>query len=285
MQFLPFRNGKIAYERLGQGPTLLFLHNGGTSHHIWQGVMERLCDSFDVIGIDLLGYGESSKPGSNYDMATYVASVKQVLDTLGVDKVCLVGNCMGSAISLHFAATYPERVQGLVLVNPLTEQTFKGGWLAWVLKLRQASPKTVGWMYDQLGKLRLPRVFATPSLAFQLGPRGVSKGLHHDTELARHFASRGQLHSLLSVLADIRAYAEVDQFKVAEHKGFPPIATVWGRKNRVLSAKAGEALDQCLRPVESKALGDCGHLAMMEAPDEVAAFIRDFHSRYVRKQA
>lgn len=282
MQFIPFRDGRIAYERMGQGPTLLFLHNGGTSHHIWQGVMERLSDSFDVVGIDLLGYGESSKPGTGYDMATYVASVKQVLDALKVDQVCLVGNCMGSAISLHFTAAYPARVQGLVLVNPLTEQTFKGGWLSWVLKLRQASPHAVGWLYDKLGALRLPRVLAAPSLAFQLGPRGVKQGLHHDRELSQHFASQGQLHSLLSVLADIRAYAEVDQFKVTEHQGFPPIATVWGRKNRVLSAKAGAELDQCLRPVQTSALPDCGHLAMMEAPDEVAAFIRDFHANHVR---
>lgn len=282
MQFVPFRGNNIAYERMGQGPTLLFLHNGGTSHHIWRGVMERLSDSYDVIGIDLLGYGESSKPGDSYDMATYVTSVKQVLDSLGVTGVCLVGNCMGSAIAMHFAAAWPERVQGLVLVNPLTEQTFKGGWLSWVLKLRQVSPRFVGWAYDKLGHLRLPRLLAGPSLAFQLGPRGIKQGLQHDEELSRHFASQGQLHSLLSVLADIRAYAEVDKFKVAEHKDFPPIATVWGSKNRVLSAKVGSDLDQCLRPVSTTALPDCGHLAMMEAPDEVAAFIRDFHINHVR---
>lgn len=283
MQFIPFADNSIAYERLGSGPTLLFLHNGGTSHRIWQGVMARLSDRFDVIGIDLLGYGESSKPGSGYDMATYVAMVAQVLDTLQVEKACLVGNCMGSAIALHFTAAYPQRVQGLVLVNPLTEQTFKGGWLSWVLKLRQASPRTVGWVYEKLGRVRLPRLLAAPSLAFQLGPRGVKAGLQHDEELARHFASEGQLHSMLSVLADIDAYAQVDQFNVADHADFPPVATLWGRKNRVLSAKLGEELDQCLQPVASTALPDCGHLAMMEAPAEVANFIREFHANYVSR--
>lgn len=283
MQFLTFRGHAIACERQGSGPALLFLHNGGTSHHIWRGVMARLRDGFDVIAIDLLGYGDSSRPGSGYDMETYVALVGQVLDTLQVDKVCLVGNCMGSAIALHYAQAHPQRVQGLVLVNPLTEQTFKGGWLAWVLKLRQAAPRTVGPIYDGLGRLKLPRMLAAPSLAFQLGSRGVKQGLHHDDELARHFAARGQLQALLAVLADIDAYAEVDRFRARE--GFPAVATLWGRRNRVLSVRVGETLNQCLRPVASSVLPDCGHLAVMEAPDEVARFIREFHARHVSPAA
>lgn len=275
MKTLPFREWTIAYTRQGQGPTILFLHNGGTSHHIWTDVAERLSSTYDTITIDLLGYGESSKPGDSYTMDVYVDMVRTVLDTLDVPKAHLVGNCMGSAISLHFAKAYPDRVQTLSLVNPLTEGTFKKGWLAGVLKARQLAPNVIGGAYRKLSGIRLPRWTASSSLAFQLGRKGRKKRIQHDEALQQLHASDGQLRSMLEVLADIDAYAEIDTPGFAQNIPHP-IMTLWGENNRILSARAGEDLNATLAPRRRHRIDGCGHLVMMEAPEEVAAHIATF---------
>ena len=281
IQFLPFRDWTIAYERMGKGPSLLFLHNGGTSHHIWLPAMERLQDSFDVTAIDLLGYGDSSKPGDHYDMDTYVDMVIAVLDKLNIEKVTLVGNCMGAAISAHLIQRVPERILGAVLVNPLTEATFSAGWLGLVLKARQLAPGIVGPIYKQLGRIRLPKWTAPMTLAFQMGARGRGAGLQKHAELGRHHASAGQLHSMLSVLADIDNYAAVDHIQRTAKSSAVPVATFWGGSNLVLSAKKGEQLNAQLQSVQCGVLPDCGHLVMLEAPDEIADFIRKFHAEHL----
>lgn len=282
MKTLTFRTWEIAYERFGHGPSVLFLHNGGTSHHIWRDVMERMQDRFDVIAVDLLGYGESSKPGHGYTMDVYVDMVRIILDTLELSDVDLVGNCMGSAISLHFARQYPTRVRSLVLVNPLTEATFSQGWLAGVLKARQLSPTVIGGAYRKFSSIRLPGWTARSALAFQLGKRGRKKGVQKDPTLKNLHTSDGQLRSLLEVLADIDAYAAIDTPEFATD--LPPILTIWGESNRILSSRAGQNLNQNLQPEDAYTIGDCGHLVMMEAPEEVSSIIEGFIASNPRQE-
>ena len=284
MQQLNFREWTIAYRRMGQGEPVVFLHNGGTSHHIWLQVMEQLQGEYDCIAVDLLGYGASSKPADAYTMDIYVDMVRTLLDTLELDRVSIVGNCMGSAIALHAARALPERFRAMVLVNPLTEATFSAGWLAGALKARKAAPGLVGGLYRGLSQFQLPRWTASSTLRFQIGRRGAEQGVHKDPTLQAQHASDGQLRSMLAVLADIDAYAEIDAPNFAEK--LPPIATIWGEDNRILSAKVGKNLHQHLRPEASHALKGCGHLVMMEAPEEVADAIREhFRSTSTTQEA
>lgn len=274
MHVLSWNNASIAYVRKGAGIPLLFIHNGGTSHAIWLDVIDRLADRYDCIALDLLGYGASSKPQSGYTMDEYVALIVALLDALELPSAFLVGNCMGSAISVHTARSYPERVRGLVLINPLTEATFQAGWLAAALALRQRAPRLAAPLFRGLGALQLPRWTAPLTLAFQLGRSGRKRGVQKHEGLQECHSSEGQLRSMLAVLDDIDAYAEVDRFVPPAY--FPPIMTVWGEQNRVLSAHAGEALNATLRPRTAYRLPDCGHLLMMESPDELASMIRTF---------
>lgn len=274
MQKIPFRNWSISYRRMGSGPALLFLHNGGTSHRIWAPVMERLAPRHDVIAVDLLGYGASSKPGHDYTMSVYVDLVQCVLDTLRLPQVTLVGNCMGSAIALHFAHRHPERVAALVLLNPLTRDTISRAKLAPVLSLQRHGPRIARTLFGQAARLRLPRWTAGTALAMQFGPLGRRAGLTKDTALRALHSSEGQLRSMLAVLDDIEAYEAIDRGALTEP--MPPICTIWGQRNQILSAAAGRELNTKLRPRAEHMLPDCGHLAMMEMPDEVAAIVERF---------
>jgi pimeloyl-ACP methyl ester carboxylesterase len=175
---------------------------------------------------------------------------------------------------MSYARLHPERVSSLVLINPLTEATFSSGGLATALKLRQASPTVVGGLYKRLGLLTLPAWTAPMTLTFQLGSLGRKRGVHRNPSLQACHSSDGQLQSMLEVLADIEAYAQLDRF--VPPADFPERMTIWGEENRVLSARAGERLNRTLAPVRGARLAQCGHLPMLEHPDEVSSLIEQF---------
>ena len=259
------------------------LHNGGSSHAIWQDVADRLAGNYEIFALDLLGFGNSAKPGAGYTLDNYVAMLEEFVSSRGLDKVALVGNCMGCAISLAFTDRHPDKVRALVLCNPLTEATFLGGWLGPLLWLRERLPGINRQVYRVLGHLKLTNGIGSAATAFQLGPRGRALKVHRSPEVFGPYAATGQLESLLGVLDDLENYSVIDNLE--PQPGFPPICTIWGLKNKIVSPKAGRRLNSTLHPARQEWLPDSGHLLMLEQPDEVASIIDGFLQAAVTTQA
>ncbi len=274
METFDFRGLPIAYTRAGEGRPLVFLHNGGTSHAIWREVTARLGDKYEVFALDLFGYGASAKPESGYTLENYVGMVGEFVGHHGLKPVTLVGNCMGSAMSLAFAKNRPQDVRALVLVNPLTEATLLAGWLGALHRLQRGAPGVAEKLYGLLGRFQAPSWSAAQALSFQLGSRGRARGVQHNPDLCACYSSEGQMRSLFGILSDLGNFGTLDRFTPG--KDFPPICTIWGLENRVLSAKAGRELNKTLRPQREEWLSDCGHLPMLERPEEVTATIEEF---------
>ena len=274
MESFDFRGLSIAYEHTGQGEPMVMLHNGGSSHAIWTDVANRLAGKYEVFALDLLGFGDSAKPGTGYTLGNYVAMLEEFVSTRGLEKVVLVGNCMGCAISLAFTERHPDKVKALVLCNPLTEATFLGGWLGPLLWLRERMPGINRQVYEVLGHLKLTNGIGSGASLFQLGPRGRALKVHRRPEICGPFAATGQLESLLGVLDDLENYSVLDN--LAPPPGFPPICTIWGLQNKIVSPKAGRRLNSTLHPARQEWLPDSGHLLMLEQPDEVASIIDGF---------
>lgn len=274
MESFDFRGLPIAYEHTGQGEPVIMLHNGGSSHAIWGAVADRLAANYEIFALDLLGFGNSAKPGAGYTLDNYVAMLEEFVSSRTSGKVALVGNCMGSAISLAFTDRHPDKVKALVLCNPLTESTFLGGWLGPFLWIRERMPAINRQVYRLLGQLKLTNGIGSVATLFQLGPRGRALKLYRNPELCGPYAATGQVESLLGVLDDLQNYSVIDD--LAPQQGFPPICTIWGLKNKMVSPKAGRRLDSTLHPARQERLPDCGHLLMLERPDEVASIIDGF---------
>ena len=87
----------MAYlNRNGSGPTVLFVHGFSANKDSWLRLIDYLPSSYQVIAPDLAGHGDSSSEAAmGYGLFSQAERLKQLLDTLEIDKVHIVGNSMG----------------------------------------------------------------------------------------------------------------------------------------------------------------------------------------------
>jgi pimeloyl-ACP methyl ester carboxylesterase len=106
-----------AYRMAGRGPAVLFLHGIGDDSSTWLDLLASLSGDFTVIAPDLLGHGESAKPRADYSVAAYACGMRDLLTTLDIDRVTVVGHSLGGGVAMQFAYQFPERCERLVLVG------------------------------------------------------------------------------------------------------------------------------------------------------------------------
>jgi pimeloyl-ACP methyl ester carboxylesterase len=100
-----------------KGPTIVCVHGLTANHTCWASVADVLSPAYRVIAYDLRGRGESDKPDKGYSLALHNDDLEGLLDHFSLKKAVLVGHSLGAHIALRFAATHPERVSKLVLVD------------------------------------------------------------------------------------------------------------------------------------------------------------------------
>lgn len=120
-QFLTVSDGlKLHYrdEGLEGGDVLVLVHGFAASLHTWEPWVEHLRDDYRVISLDLPGHGLSRNPdGDKMNPGHFGEVIAEMTAQLGADTFVLVGNSMGGATAWQFALEYPERLDGLVLVD------------------------------------------------------------------------------------------------------------------------------------------------------------------------
>ena len=114
---------RMHYHERGSGEPVLFLHGGGQGSGGWTNWKENLdffADAgYRAIAPDAIGYGLSSKPeDGQFDFGALVNYLAEFIDKLGLDKVNLVGNSMGGAMSIRYAQDHLERVSKLTVMAP-----------------------------------------------------------------------------------------------------------------------------------------------------------------------
>ncbi|WP_084477995.1 alpha/beta fold hydrolase [Nocardia jejuensis] len=98
-------------------PALLLIHGDAGSLRWWDPVVPRLSADHHIVRIDLLGYGESAKPDTGYDMPAQGRRVAAVLDRLGIDRAIVVGYELGGVVATALAEQRPGLVAALALID------------------------------------------------------------------------------------------------------------------------------------------------------------------------
>jgi pimeloyl-ACP methyl ester carboxylesterase len=100
-----------------KGPAIVCIHGLTANHTCWASVADVLSPIHRLIAYDLRGRGESDKPDKGYSLALHGDDLEGLLDHFGLKKAVLIGHSLGAHIAVRFAATRPQRVAKLVLVD------------------------------------------------------------------------------------------------------------------------------------------------------------------------
>lgn len=268
-----------AFVSVGSGPPLLLLHGIGNSAQTWAGVLPRLAASHTVIAPDLLGHGSSDKPRGDYSLGGYANGMRDLLSTLDIERVTVVGHSLGGGIAQQFAYQYPDRCERLVLVAA-------GG-------LGRA-------LHPVLRAATLPGSELTLSVLTGSLARPIGGGLVHvATALTRAAGSRKVLDiavaweviSALSALHDVRArraflrtlrsvadirgqvVTGLDRLYLAQAM---PLLAVWGARDSIIPVGHADALREIVHNCRIEIFRGAGHWPHLSDPQRFCDVLLDF---------
>lgn len=102
----------LRYEVAGDGPAVALLHGWGHSRESWHFLFPELSEEYKVIRYDRRGFGQS---GGSPDGSLDPIDLRNLLDSLDIDKAVVAGHSQGAGSALRFALAFPERLSALVL--------------------------------------------------------------------------------------------------------------------------------------------------------------------------
>jgi pimeloyl-ACP methyl ester carboxylesterase len=111
-------------EAAGGGLPVLFVHSLAGNGGQWSLQLDHLRRRRHAVALDLRGHGDSDPAEDGaYDVPSLAADVGAVANHFALRRFVLVGHSLGAAVAIHYAAEHPERVAGLLLVDPNGDQT------------------------------------------------------------------------------------------------------------------------------------------------------------------
>src|ERR1700681_1538336 len=102
-----------------EGIPLLFVHGWLAGASVWEPLTGHLAPHQRVVTVDLRGFGESNAAPGPYTLERYSADLSDLVESLDLDPLVVVGHSMGAAIAQRFAIDRPEALEGLVLIAPV----------------------------------------------------------------------------------------------------------------------------------------------------------------------
>ncbi|MDH3705520.1 MAG: alpha/beta fold hydrolase [Acidimicrobiia bacterium] len=252
-------------------PTLLLIHGMAGSSRTWRHVMPDLAEDHTVLAPDLLGHGESAKPVGDYSLGAYASGLRDLLATLDLGTVTVVGSSFGGGVAMQLAYQHPELVDRLVLVG-------SGG-----------LGREVSWL---LRALTLPGAEYLMPVLFPpfFRDRGdtVSKALHdrgwhapHLAEMWRAYASLTQAENRAAFVRTLRAVLDpggqtvnaTDRLYLAAAM---PTMLVWGDEDPIIPVEHAYTAHKAIPGSRLEIFEGGGHFPHLEDPERFVAVVRDF---------
>jgi 3-oxoadipate enol-lactonase len=115
---LQLDESEIAYEVIGEGVSLIFIHEVATDQRIWQRQQAYFQQGYRTLTVDVLGQGQVAWPPQDISIERAARHVQHLMERLGTGPAILIGVSMGAAVAMHLAFEAPALVRGLGLVSP-----------------------------------------------------------------------------------------------------------------------------------------------------------------------
>jgi pimeloyl-ACP methyl ester carboxylesterase len=256
-------------ERYGHGgPPVVLLHGFGTSSFVWRNVAPEIAlANRTAFGIDLFGYGESDRPfDADFGIASQAELVDRALTALRLPKATIVGLDLGGAVALRLAASRPERVERLFLVNPIALDEIPAE------DITSLQRNTARFAF----KVSRGILGAAPILG-ELLRRSVADEAHMPDKLvARYLAPYVGEEGLNHLLLLARSVEDEDMEDVELGSLPQPVQIVWGDQDPWVTPKFADRLADTIPGSRLVHLPGVGRLIPEEAPDTLVSLLLEF---------
>ncbi|MBZ5588711.1 MAG: alpha/beta hydrolase [Acidobacteriia bacterium] len=252
----------LEVEDHGEGVPFVLLHGFPLSSAMWTPIRTAVEQAARLITPDLRGFGASDKPAKGYAMEELAEDVVGLADALEIDRFVLGGHSMGGYVALRIAATYPERLAGLILVDSRAEADTPEG-----RQRRDAGialiedGKAAGFLDEFVGNL--------------LGPSSKARAPRLFAEL-RGIAAEAGPHALTGCLAGMRD--RPDSGALLPTLDVPALVVV-GQEDFLTPPALSRAMAAALPKARLVEVPSAGHTPSMERPiptaEAILAFLRE----------
>ncbi len=259
----------------GEAP-LVFIHGHSACWQHWLEQLPHFARTHRCIALDLPGFGESELPRDGISMSGYARIVDEILQRLGVDAACVVGNSMGGFVAAELAIRFPQRVERLVLV---AAAGMAGRYIGLPTELiAHPTGAAAGRVIFGLGGV--PDGLAT-ALARRRNGRRLALGFVTTHPRRLHPALVKELIGGTGKPGAARAAVELAQYDFKDR--VPDIACptliVWGDTDNLVPVSCATGYEDAIPNARKVIYADTGHVPMLERPArfnaDLEAFLND----------
>ncbi|HBH79271.1 MAG TPA: alpha/beta hydrolase [Nitrospira sp.] len=258
-------NISLAFNDLGTGLPLVFLHAFPLNRTMWADQEKSLSTQFRVITIDLRGHGESDAPLWHYSLDQAADDVCGLMDHLSIGQPILVGLSMGGYIALAFYRKYAERVKGLVLADTRAQADTEDG--------KQARFEMAQLAYRQgagaIAEIMIPKLLSPATI--QTRP-----------ELVQRVRTMIEGNQISGIAGDLMAMAERPDSRPLLTQISCPIQIIVGELDLPTPPADARLMAERIPDARLAVIPGAGHLSNLEQPELFNEAIRSFGSNLTR---
>lgn len=265
----PVFDGPLYYYETGpsDGQSIVLVHGLGVEGmSYWRYVVEELSTTYRVILLDLPGFGRSGRETALYSPEQYAKLLDWFINERTTSPVTVVGHSMGGAIALYYAATYPENLEHLIIMNA-----------AGVLH-RAAFTKHFVEIY-KLDNILLDTLTRNPisqvnewmsTILTKAEPLNKPFEVVLDNPELSKYLFTGASPMFVAALA----LAQTDFSKVI-NKIKTPTTIIWGREDRISPPRVAQVLNRRIAGSQLILIDEAGHSPMLENIDATNIILKD----------
>ena len=248
---------EIAYERVGEGPPLVFVHGAAEDGRVWQPQLAALADEFTVVAWDEPGAGRSSDVPADFGLADYANCLAALIEALALGPAHVAGLSWGGTVVQELYRHHPELVATLILVD--TYAGWKGSLPEEEVRARVAGARQMLAAPAEEFDPTLPGLFAgDPPAEF--------------VPLLEEIAADVRPESLRTQLL---VMAEADQRDLLPRIAVPTLL-IWGELDARSPLSVARQFEQAIPDTKLVVIPGCGHVSNLERPEQFNEAVREF---------
>lgn len=249
-------------------PPLILLHGFGAAIEHWRHNIPILSQNHRVYAVDLLGFGGSRKVQVPYTVNLWVEQIHDFWQTFINRPVVLVGNSIGSLVSMALASKYPEMVAGLVMLS-LPDVSRRREMIAdWLLNIVTPIENffTCPWLLKPIFYyLRRPQVLKKWTKIAYEDKKAVSDELVQI--IAAPTLDEGAAEAFISLAEAVNHPEYCPPAKLILPRLEIPILLCWGKQDRMVPVQLAPGFVSLNPRIKYVEFDRAGHCLQDECPD------------------